>query len=76
MLQLRTWGWCVFLLSYFYLLLLTVAQVTNPSEGEFYHFSPANSQLDLHECYHDCVDKMILRNVFFEASKMGRNMCA
>lgn len=32
MLQLRTWG-CVFLLSYCYLLLLTVAQVTNPSEA-------------------------------------------
>ncbi|KAJ6765366.1 LEUCINE-RICH REPEAT PROTEIN KINASE FAMILY PROTEIN [Salix purpurea] len=31
MLQLRTRG-CVFLLSYCYLLLLTVAQVTNPSE--------------------------------------------
>ncbi|KAJ6871659.1 LRR receptor-like serine/threonine-protein kinase [Populus alba x Populus x berolinensis] len=32
MLQLRTWG-CVFLLSCCYLLLLTVAQVTNPSEA-------------------------------------------
>jgi hypothetical protein len=34
MLQLRTCE-CVFVLSYCYLVLLTVAQVSSPSEGEF-----------------------------------------